>query len=200
MSLVSSLRITPILRRLISIISMATAVLGVPWHDGEKKIQDLLRVPDLDNPTVPGLNRFASLLPQVPLIAVGTLDSKQRPWTTVWGGSSGLSQPLSQSIIGIKTPVESVHDPVVQALFEKSSDGKTDGKIVSALAIDLAKRKRLKLYGRLMAGGITPVPREGEDDDDGDDGSDSQRLIQLVVRIDHSLGTVVWQPCNACWR
>lgn len=180
---------------------MATSLIGIGWHDGEKTMHNLLRVPqDMDNPTVPRLNYYGhTLLPQAPLIAVGTLDSGGRPWTTIWGGSPGLSQALSQTIIGIKTPVESTHDPVVEAIFGKNADGKVireqgDGRMISALTIDLAKRKRVKLYGRLMAGGVTYVPQEDAGDEAS--GDNSQRLVQLVIRIDQSLGTIGFKQCD----
>jgi len=164
------------------------SLLGLPWHDGEEQMHYLLGVPrDLDNPTVPGLNYYAhTLLPQAPLIAIGTLDAENRPWTTILGGSPGLSQALNQTIIGIKTPVDYEFDPVVEAIFGKKPDGSIvreegNGKMISALTIDLMKRKRVKLYGRLMAGGVTPAPKEEDDEPD-------QKLLQLVLRIDQSLG------------
>lgn len=160
---------------------------ALPWNSGETRMHRLLNVPSHDNPTVSALSPQASnMLQRGPLIAVGTLDAAGNPWTTVWGGEPGLSQPVGASIIGIKTPVERTHDPVVQALFGNVEDGEIvreqgQGRMVSALTLDLETRKRVKLYGRMVAGALGRVG--------GEEGQEEGSLAQLVVRIDQSLGT-----------
>lgn len=135
----------------------------------------------MDNPTQPYLTPHASnILVRCPLIALGTLDSEGRPWTTIWGGEAGLSQPIAQSIIGVKATVNRELDPVLKMLLGDMADGevyqeKGVGKMVSGLAIDLESRRRVKLYGRMVAGALSAT-EEGLGE------------VQLVVKIEQSLG------------
>jgi hypothetical protein len=151
------------------------------WHNGEEEMHKLLRVPQHDNPTSPFLTPFgANVLMRCPLIALGTLDSEGRPWTTVWGGEPGFSRPIAQSIIGMKTTIDRTYDPVIKTLLGDEADGEIvqetgTGKMVSGLAIDLEARRRVKLYGRMVAGALAATePDVGE--------------VQLVVKIEQSLG------------
>lgn len=159
----------------------------MPLHDGEMEMRKIMQVPFMDNPTVPMLSpQLANHLKIAPLIAIGTLDPEGRPWTTIWGGEKGLSQPLGGNIIGIKTPVAGKHDPVVEILVGKETSGQIvkeegTGRMVSGLTIDLSTRKRTKLFGRMVAGMLGM--REDEDDE-----SRSQAQIQLVLNIEQSLG------------
>ena len=151
------------------------------WHVGEQEMQNLLHVPPLDNPTQPFLTPQASnTLIHAPLIALGTLDSEGRPWTTVWGGEAGFSRAIAQGIIGVRTIVDREHDPVVKILLGEKSDGEVvqvqgKGKMVSGLTINLETRKRVKLYGRMVAGALAAT-EEGIGE------------VQLVVKIEQSLG------------
>lgn len=163
---------------------MAFVIAGsVAWHDGEEKMQKLMRVPEIDNPSVPTLSTGAAYLTQrAPLLALGTLDKDGRPWTTVWGGKPGFAGQISQSTIGIRSLVDTTHDPVAQALFGGKSDGEVvsaegEGKMVSGLAIDLEARKRVKLYGRMVAGALEGL---------GSTGIFGQ--AQLALNIEQSLG------------
>lgn len=156
-------------------------MIALPWHAGEQHIHTLLGGLDRDNPTTPALNLQASnLLQRAPLLAVGTLDADGKPWTTLWGGNSGMGQSLGGSMIGVKTRVDGSFDPVVKALFEGreivQETGK--GKMVSALTIDLVGRKRVKLAGRFAAGAIKNVAED----------LGMQSEVQIVARIDQSLG------------
>jgi len=108
------------------------------------------------------------------------LDAEDRPWTTVWGGEAGFSQPVAQSIIGMKATVDRTYDPVLQRLLGENEDGAVvraegAGKMVGGLAIDLESRSRVKLYGRMIAGALSATEKDiGE--------------VQLVVKIEQSLG------------
>ena len=126
---------------------MASILTGtLPWHAGEQKIQSLLHVPLVGNPTVPGLSPGAGMLvKRAPLFALGTLDDQGRPWTTVWN-AEGSTCSKSEGAIEAKSLVDSRFDPVVQAVAERDTD-----KMVSALAIDLETRRRVKLYGRTIS-------------------------------------------------
>jgi len=178
------------------------SLLGSDFHQGEIHLHQQLGVPaGLDNPTAPGhsLRHFATLLSSVPLIAVGTTDSAKRPWTTLWGGASGLSQPLGRNFLGIKAVVDAECDPVVQALFE---GGVEDGKVikggpegrrmVSALAVDLEERKRVKLFGRMVVCAIGAEKEEKEVEEGSGAVKDSetgkQMTVQLVVQMEQVLG------------
>ena len=166
---------------------------ALPWHEGEEKMHKALHVPEQDNPTVTGLTQqAASMLQRGPLLAIGTLDADGKPWTTVWGGEPGFSRPLGQGIIGVRTPVAVAHDPVVATLVGTSAEGEVvreqgNGRMVAGLAIDLETRKRVKLYGRMVAGALGSKT-SGEDHESQTGAAGVQGEIQLVVRIEQSLG------------
>jgi hypothetical protein len=151
------------------------------WHEGEEEMHQWLRVPHRDNPTSPFLSPHAArMLITSPLVAIGTLDSEDRPWTTVWGGERGFSQPVAQSVIGMKATVDRIYDPVLQTLLGDKADGEVvraegAGKIVSALGIDLESRNRVKLAGRMIAGALSAT-----EEDVGE--------VQMVMKIEQSLG------------
>lgn len=166
--------------------------LGLPWHDGEIAIHKRIGGPERDNPTNPALTQHAAIrLQQAPLLAVGTLDAQGRPWTAVWGGKPGFAAPLGSSMIGMKVDVDEVHDPVVQALCNDKSQGvdggqlqRGAGKMISGLTMDLDRRNRIKLCGRLVAGSlVSKAPSDPENSP-----SVAQGQIQLVTKIDQSLG------------
>ena len=160
----------------------------LPWHEGEIEMAKAMRVPHMDNPTVPMLSpQLANHSRVVPLIAIGTLDKQGRPWTTLWGGEKGISQPIAQGILGIRSQVVTYHDPVVEELVGKEGDGTVVreegvGRMVSGLTIDLETRKRTKLFGRMVAGALTL--RE----DEATDSQQSIAEVQLVLKIEQSLG------------
>ncbi|EON68613.1 hypothetical protein W97_07871 [Coniosporium apollinis CBS 100218] len=163
--------------------------MALPWSPGEETMHRLLRVPEQDNPTSSMLTpQAAFMLQRAPLLAIGTLDAEQRPWTTIWGGDPGFSRSLGASIIGVRTAVDGRYDPVVETLVGGNGDGEVvketgRGRMVGGLAIDLTTRKRVKLFGRMVAGALSRVDGEGDGDGKGGHGE-----IQLVVRIEQSLG------------
>lgn len=160
----------------------------MPWHDGEIAMAKAMKVPEMDNPTVPMLSpQLANHSRVVPLIAIGTLDKQGRPWTTLWGGEKGISQPIAQGILGIRSRVVTQHDPVVEELVGKEGNGTVVreegvGRMVSGLTIDLETRKRTKLFGRMIAGALSL--RE----DEATDSKQSVAEVQLVLKIEQSLG------------
>jgi ferredoxin-NADP reductase len=154
-------------------------------------MHSILRLPPQDNPTSTMLTPQASfLLQKGALLALGTLDDQSRPWTTLWGGSPGFSEPLGEGFIGTRTLVDSTNDPVVQALVGSAKDGemlqpKDGGKMLAGLAIDLMTRKRVKIAGKMIAGTVRDVSVNFEQNDKP---PVKQREIQLVSNIDQSLG------------
>lgn len=167
---------------------------GIPWHKGEETIHNALHVPFQENPTVPYLSPGAGfLLNKSPLLALGAIDSEGRPWSTVLGGEAGFAVPIGESIVGLRSLVDCKYDPVVDCLMGGAKDGETvtgrdDGKMVSALAIDLEQRRRVKLFGRMIAGSLSrldtePVGAQGVAST-GEVGK-----LQLAVKIEGSLGT-----------
>ncbi|GAM84345.1 hypothetical protein ANO11243_023390 [Dothideomycetidae sp. 11243] len=158
---------------------------AVEWHEGEKKIREKLHIPEFDPITMPMLSpQAANMLMRAPLLAIGTVDDKGMPWTTVWGGDKGFSRAMGNNIMGVRTPVAVTLDPVVEILVGTSADGEIvreqgKGRLVSGLSIDLETRKRVKLAGRMMAGAL---------DSADDDREIPQGVLQLVVKIDESLG------------
>ncbi|OCL03712.1 hypothetical protein AOQ84DRAFT_392093 [Glonium stellatum] len=170
--------------------------IALPWSSGEEKMHRLMNVPEHDNPTSSMLTPQASfMLQKAPLLAIGTVDDQGQPWTTLWGGEPGFSQPLGASIIGTRTLVDRKYDPVIQILVGGRSDGEVVkgegcGKMVSGLAIDLMTRKRVKLYGRMIAAALSQISEDENDKDKVPKGSDgpTHGQVQLVVKIEQSLG------------
>lgn len=162
---------------------------SMPWHEGELRMRNSLHVPPDDSPTVPGLSpQLSNHLQVAPLLAIGTLDAQSRPWTTLWGGRKGLAQRLGGNIIGIKTQVPNRHDPVLEELVGTEANGtvvrEAEGKerMISGLTIDLPSRKRVKLYGRMIAGAL------GEREDEVTGTVQTIAEVQLVMKIEQSLG------------
>jgi hypothetical protein len=131
----------------------------IAWNSGELDMQRLLHAPTHENPTAPFLTRNGSALLQVaPLLALGTLDDAGRPWSTLLGGEAGFSRAIGNSVIGIKTLVDGVYDPVVEALVGGKDRGSGEvtrqEKRLSALTIDLNSRKRVKIGGKTIAAAL----------------------------------------------
>ena len=154
----------------------------ISFHEGEQKIQHLLHVPNQENPTSPGLSPHATrLLHLSSLLAIGTLDSEGRPWTTLLGGQPGFARSLGQSIVAIKTLVDGKHDPLIDILAGDQRNGEVHevgrgGRIMSALGIHLATRDRIKLWGKMVAGALVEEAQGGATE------------VQLVFTIMQSLG------------
>ncbi|PYH98798.1 oxidoreductase FAD-binding protein [Aspergillus ellipticus CBS 707.79] len=149
-----------------------------PFHDGERKMHDLLHVPPQDNPTVPSLGYGAGyLLRKAPLLAIGTVDDQGRLWTTVWGGEEGFANPVAQSTMEVHTPVDRCYDPVVGSLLRDSAED--DGRIWSGLIVDLEARRRAKLHGRQISGTLGPKTESS---------MPGLGMVHLNLHIDASLG------------
>lgn len=161
--------------------------MAMPFNAGEDYLHHILRVPHQDNPTATTLTMQASfMLQRSPLLALGTLDSQLRPWTTLWGGTTGFSEPLGGGLIGTRTFVDGKYDPVVQALVGDVPNGqmaypKDGGKMIAGLTIDLMTRKRVKFAGRMIAGTMVKVEADGESPHTLDQ-------VQMVTKVDQSLG------------
>ncbi|KAK3094295.1 hypothetical protein LTR53_019445, partial [Teratosphaeriaceae sp. CCFEE 6253] len=147
-----------------------------------------MHVPDMDNPTFPALSpQLANHLQIAPLIAIGTLDKENRPWTTLWGGEKGFARSLGGGTVGFRTAVTGEYDPVIEELVGKEATGEVvkeagKGRMMSGLTIDLETRKRVKLCGRMIAGALSTR----EDEVTGHDETVAE--IQLVVQVEQSLG------------
>lgn len=159
------------------------------WHEGEAQVREAMHSPPTDNPTVPALSpQLANHLQVAPLIAIGTLDSAKRPWTTLWGnGDKGFARPIAEGTIGIRTPVTGKYDPVIEELFGKEASGEVvreegEGRMISGLTIDLETRKRVKMYGRMIAGAL------GIREDEVAGHEEHIAEVQLVMKIEQSLG------------
>ncbi|XWW98197.1 hypothetical protein V2A60_006194 [Cordyceps javanica] len=142
------------------------------FHEGETAVRSLLKVPPGRNPTAAGLPpSYALRVAESPLVAVGTLDARGRPWTTLWGGARGFAETIAQDVLGLNSSVDVAHDPVYRALWGRGDgDGDGDdgelaaarggvvqpnggrGKMMAALALDLETRDRVKLMGAMVAG------------------------------------------------
>ncbi|KAK1767695.1 hypothetical protein QBC33DRAFT_450571 [Phialemonium atrogriseum] len=159
------------------------------WHPGEQAIHNLLRVPtsQRENPTAKGLPApYAYRVASSSLVAFGTLDEQGRPWTTVWGGERTFTRPVAQDLLGVQCLVDRRHDPVVQALLGSAADGELvrpmtggiEGKVMSALSIDLETRDRVKLAGRMAVG--TVASKDGNNPAVGE--------VQMAMLVQESLG------------
>ncbi|KJZ69346.1 hypothetical protein HIM_11268 [Hirsutella minnesotensis 3608] len=168
------------------------------FHEGEKAVRQMLKVPPSENPTSTGLpGRYAARVALSPLVAIGTLDGQGRPWTTIWGGRRGFATAVAPGVLGLKSGVDHRHDPVFAALWDGTDPDAGDGvvqppdggKMMAALAIDLETRDRVKLAGVMAAGSVS---REDEDDKDAaptehSDGTGS-RSVQAAFVITESIG------------
>ncbi|KAJ4371889.1 hypothetical protein N0V86_008443 [Didymella sp. IMI 355093] len=169
--------------------------MAMGWSEGESEMHSLLRLPPQDNPTSAMLTPQASfMLQRAPLLAIGTLDEESRPWTALWGGAPGFSEPIGGGFVGTRTLVDSKYDPVVHALVGGAEKGETlqpqgSGKMVAGLAIDLVTRKRVKIAGKIVAGTVRSVDIESEEGTSlPHDAPQTQDQIQLVTKIEQSLG------------
>lgn len=159
--------------------------MAIPWHRGELEVHRLLAVPtQLYNPTYPGLPAsYGFRIAESPLLALGTLDDQNRPWTTLWGGERGFARPVTEGVLGVRTAVE-LGDPVLNALFDDKiqkdvvlkPENPQLGRVFSALAIDLESRDRVKLSGRFAAGAVTELSNEGHGE------------VQIALAVKESLG------------
>jgi len=144
----------------------------------------IMHVSGQGNPNSPFLSPGAGYMIQgAPLLALGTLDDQDRPWTTIWGGDPGFGRPVAKNVIGVKTVVDRRFDPVVEALLGGADEGEIvreegDGRMVGGLTIDLESRMRVKLHGHMIAGAM-----EGNGD-----GEKGVAKAQLVVSINKSVG------------
>ena len=124
-------------------------------------------------------------------MALGTLDSDDRPWCTVWGtGEPPLAQQVGSSVLGVRSVVDGSFDPVVRELLGGKMDGEVvreegKGRMVSGVSVQLEERGRVKLYGRMVAGALSA---KDDQDDDGDENAGKAAEAQLVLKIEQSLG------------
>ncbi|KAH6638465.1 oxidoreductase-like protein [Boeremia exigua] len=163
------------------------------WSEGEMKMQKLLHVPDLDNPTSSTLTPQAlSTLQRAPLLAIGMLDDQNRPWTALWGGAPGFSEHIGGDFLGIRTFVDGMYDPVVQSIItdplSKTVELEDQRKMFSALAINLIARKRVKLGGKLVHATVREIETRGDVEKPPVYAPKTQQLINLVTKIEESLG------------
>lgn len=160
------------------------------WHKGEEEMRTLMHSDRHENPNSPFLiPSGAYMLQTAPLLAVGTLDSQGRPWTSLWGGEPGFARPLGQNLVGIRNIVDAKFDPVVEVLYGgqagmKATSDEGSEKMVSGLTIDMENRKRVKVFGRMVAGALSMYEDDGEEA--GLEGSRGE--AQLVLKIEQSLG------------
>jgi hypothetical protein len=147
-------------------------------------MHELLKVPEHDNPTSDFLSPHAAYMTmQSPLMAIGVLDTQKRPWTSIWGGEASFARPLGSNFVGVRNDVDAKYDPVVEALEEAEfGKGTENGLMVSALPIDLAARRRVKLSGRIVGGKVS----KHKDVDFGE--------VQLAINVEQSLGKSIPSP------
>ncbi|KAK4175277.1 hypothetical protein QBC36DRAFT_331792 [Triangularia setosa] len=168
------------------LIRMATLQEQVKgWHDGERAIHSLLKVPtsSRENPTNVGLSwSHGGRVSASPLIAIGTLDDQGRPWTSVWGGERNFARQITPDRLAIASLVDKFHDPVIKALglngLVDGELGQTSGdKAISGLSIDLESRDRVKLAGKVAVGAVV-----------GRANSEAISQVQLCFQVEESLG------------
>ncbi len=148
------------------------------WHEGEAALQKALGVERFDNPALPCLIRGSrSHLLRSPLFALGVTDSQNRIWSTLLGGTAGIARQMSPTIIGINALVALGHDPAVQTLAQNDHSKRSGcsdqilGKI-SGVSIDLERRRRLKVFGEVVALAFAPSPGSGLHE------------MKLIIKID----------------
>ncbi|KAK2002310.1 oxidoreductase FAD-binding domain-containing protein [Colletotrichum falcatum] len=157
----------------------------IEFHPGEVALHDLLQIPRRSNPTAAGLPpSYGARIAASPLVALGTLDTQGRPWTTLWGGKRGaVARPIAEDVLGVRGRVDVTDDPVLSALWGVSEEGTGlkeeivqpgleagGGKPVAGLGLDLITRDRVKFAGRMVAGAV--------------DGGE----VQMAIQVEESLG------------
>ncbi|KAL2692141.1 hypothetical protein Neosp_002547 [[Neocosmospora] mangrovei] len=154
------------------------------FHPGERAMHQLLKVPRMGNPTIPGLpTRYGMRVMQSSLVALGTLDKDGKPWTTIWGGERGFARPVAENVLAFNSAVDTKNDPVFKAFWDgidedgiqqgainRPNDGQ--GKGMAGLAIDLETRDRVKLAGNMIAGATV----------------DGGKAVQMAMAVTESLG------------
>jgi ferredoxin-NADP reductase len=170
-------------------MAIMSAYQELAFHEGERRMMHAMGAPVRENPSSPGITpQLAFHLANAPLMAIGTVDEQGAPWTTLWGGEQGMARALGGSVAGIRTVVAQQHDPVVETLVGRKTSGtivreEGIGRMVSGLTIDLSTRKRVKMFGRMIAGalGIRETQEPARE-------AASEAEIQLVLKIEESLG------------
>ena len=161
-------------------VSSPSALLDpLNWHLGNIRMHKLMSTPTRPNPTSPFMTPFrAGFLSICNLFAVGALDARGRPWTSLWGGEEGSLNVLNMQMLGIKTLVDRQNDPVLERLFDfRGNNGVVGaGQVVSGLGIKLETRDRVKLSGK-VAGSII-----------NDMGGEIVAEAQIFFEVDSSLG------------
>ena len=99
---------------------------------------------------------------------------------------------LGQSCLGLSTLVDPRFDPVFATLLGCEQDGEASRQedsnhAVSALAIDLSTRRRVKLSGTKVASS-TEGPTAGKEN--------SVRQVQLILKVETSLGGSSLYSCR----
>ncbi|KAI9890488.1 MAG: hypothetical protein M1814_003972 [Vezdaea aestivalis] len=157
------------------------------WHQGEELMQNLLHAPKRENPAAPGLTAGAAwMMEDSSLLVVGTLDDDDQPWTSIWGGTEGTAQKIQANIVAIGTNIDRDNDPVVRALLGNHSAGSIvrsegRGKMISALGLNLEQRRRIKLFGRMVAGAYKkPEAADTSPSSDVDE-------AQVIIKIEESM-------------
>lgn len=145
-------------------------------------MHSLLRVPEMENPTFPGLSSYGChLVLTSPLLALGALDKQGRPWTTIIGGEPTCMRPMGRSIIAVNSLVDLKYDPVLEIIREVQGQDGENGSIIGGLPIDLASRNRVKLSGRLISGRLgLEINRLNDHDGFGE--------ARLMIKVESSLG------------
>jgi hypothetical protein len=91
--------------------------------------------------------------------------------------------------MGVRALVDSEYDPVLKLLVSgehgrENMHSVADGRLVSALAINLATRDRVKLAGRMVAGALQQ-PEPGSQHKDG------VSELQMAFKVEQSLGCLM---------
>lgn len=160
------------------------------WHEGEAAIQKALGVERFDNPALPCLIRGSrSHLLRSPLFALGVTDFQSRIWSTMLGGTAGIARQMSPTIIGINAMVALEHDPAIQTLAQNDKNKRSGGSDpilgkISGLSIDLERRRRLKLFGEVVAVAFTPST-----------GSDLHEM-KLVIKVSECVSMYLFLQKN----
>jgi uncharacterized protein len=74
--------------------------------------------------------------------AVGTMDSRGRPWASILTGKKGFIRPVSQNLLAMFTEL-SEGDPVLETLSQGYTVAE-EGRLIAGLGIDLTNRRRNK--------------------------------------------------------
>ncbi len=138
------------------------------WHLGEQAIHKRLGLTQVnvgnDQVILSSMPlQHSTLFTTLPYLPVSTLDANSRPWASILCGPPGFIYPASPNHLALSTKI-SQGDPILENLHAN--------RLLAGLGIDLATRRRNKVFGRIEEGMLKINGKQ----------------LQVIVTTEQSLG------------